>query len=143
MALASSASARPEYPGYVQEAVGMQCVPSCTLCHTDPAGGADKLNTQYANFYGAALQHDSPTYDASVALAGDTDGDGKSDFDELKAGENPTQSGSAPVCNPIEYGCGVRAAPLQPESDFAPKAWLVGTLALAGIARLQLRRRSR
>jgi hypothetical protein len=39
-AAAPAASAWPAYPGYIQEIAGMDCAPSCLLCHTSPEGGA-------------------------------------------------------------------------------------------------------
>lgn len=145
LALAGSASARPEYPGYLQEAVGMPCVPSCVLCHTDPAGGAERRNIHYAPFWALAKAYeaakDKSSVDASAFLQGDSDGDRKSDFDELKAGESPILPWPAPACVP-EYGCNVRATPTQAESGVAARVWLLGTVALIALARLQRRRAS-
>ena len=134
LALTGAASAKPEYSGKLQENLDLPCAPTCMICHTDPAGGAEHRNQYWLNFY-PALNSTVP-----VTLLGDADKDGKSDGDELKAGENPVIYGNAPVCIP-DYGCGARVAATPPDNGVAPEVWLVGAISLGALARFQLRRK--
>jgi MYXO-CTERM domain-containing protein len=43
LAVAPDAAAWPEFPGYLQNILKMDCAPSCLLCHTDPEGGRDNV----------------------------------------------------------------------------------------------------
>jgi hypothetical protein len=43
LAVTPAASAWPNYPGYLQNILKMDCAPSCLLCHTDPLGGKDTV----------------------------------------------------------------------------------------------------
>jgi MYXO-CTERM domain-containing protein len=43
LAVTPDAAAWPNYPGYIQNVLKMDCAPSCLLCHTDPEGGKDTV----------------------------------------------------------------------------------------------------
>jgi len=137
--LPNVSQARPEYPGRLQERVGMgDCVPVCTLCHTVPEGGADRLNAMSAPIWGIPLSEQPqplpPTLDTL-----DSDGDMAFDGAELRAGTHPFVTGNTPICNPT-YGCGARIAPLSPESAGRTAWLLLGGLGLVALAR-RIRRR--
>jgi len=133
-----AAAARPEYPGVLQKALAMEgCVPVCTVCHTDPAGGADRLNGFFPQPYSVVLAALAKM--PLPALDGDFDGDTMSDGDELKAGRSPILSGDAGICAP-QYGCGARIAPLRRDGAGGTGPLLAVGLVLS--VRLLRRRRS-
>jgi hypothetical protein len=117
---ARRAEARPEYPGKLQTVAAMDCTPACTLCHSDPAGGKENLRTDttiWSTLVGAiGTQSDA-------GLMGDTDGDGTSDLNELRAGTDPGSKANTLICTPL-YGCFARvarSAPQQPRSTWSSR----------------------
>jgi hypothetical protein len=58
------------------------------------------------------------TGDFGPIQANDSDADGMSDFDELKAGRDPLLPGALSLCLP-SYGCGARIAAAPPPDDSA------------------------
>jgi uncharacterized protein (TIGR03382 family) len=139
---AATARASSTYPSLVQSDVGMSSTPGCDLCHFNGQTGMGTVTTPVGKSLKArGCMAGSPT-SLSNALAKlttdktDSDGDGMSDIDELKAGRNPnvvdgsTDGGSVTpptTLPPPTYGC--TAVP--------------GILPLAGLAlaALALRRR--
>jgi hypothetical protein len=50
---AAPASARPEFPGILQEHFnGLGCAPQCSLCHVSPSGGGALHGEDQANYVG-------------------------------------------------------------------------------------------
>lgn len=103
----SSALASSTYPGVIASKYSVTA-PQCTLCHNNPAGGSGTATQPFAStMTGKGLTGGSATdllgtlLDASTS---DTDGDGVTDVDELKAGGDPNVSGGTPV-EPPSYGC--------------------------------------
>lgn len=109
---ASPALASPSYSSVVEAAFELECAPSCLLCHTEPQGGFATANTKL----GITLRRE---YDAECcedellasileqleAAAIDSDADGTSDADELRAFRDPsvpdtTDSPHALTCKP-------------------------------------------
>jgi hypothetical protein len=136
--LAARAEARPEYPGQLQNAVGLECPPPCLMCHTNPNGGVGW------NRFGTRILGLAPSVNPwSVVLAGlrqaaqDSDGDGVNDIDELERGTNPSIAGPVAI-DCVRYGCGARIARGAPPDPFA----LATTLGLLGLLRV-LRRQFR
>jgi hypothetical protein len=127
------ALAEPDFPGELQKAIKMPCAPTCMLCHTDPEGGPDKLN----DFYGDVLAFKGGGGDKTL----DKDGDGKSNYDELIAGESPLIPGNPSVCIP-EYGCGARVAKAPTHGQLQSEGLLFGAIGFGVLLRWQLRRRS-
>jgi hypothetical protein len=116
----SLAHALSTFPGEVNEHLGMECFPSCQLCHTTPAGGAGTATQPFAEEMireGLNIADPGSLSTALDALQAqgadaDVDGDGQNDVDQLAAGENPNADGTdfcpadggdAPP--PLERGC--------------------------------------
>ena len=164
-AFAHPANAFPTFPPRLQSALEQQfgvsfCVPQCIVCHQTNAGGKG-TTTAFANnliIYGHLTTNgDDPVVDkvkayfAAVAAAqgtgkmpnGDSDGDGVSDADELKAHDLPGVAGPVgnnKLCLDIEYGCaGGRIAPAPPRID-SVGAFSAG-LVVVGFAAMRRRRR--
>jgi len=155
-ALARPAEAEPTYPPRLQaglEKVFSQsfCVPQCIVCHQTNAGGGPTtaFGTNLVIKGHLSGDVDDPvvdkvqTYFTAVPNA-DSDGDGISDEEELKAGDLPGVPGPAGknlLCADIMYGCaGGRIAPSPPPAD-ALGLFSAG-LVLVGFAALRRRGRS-
>ncbi len=95
------AHALSNLPGDVSTYLGMECVPSCLLCHTSPAGGSGTASQPFAEALLAEglLISDAASTGASldaVLAAGtayDGNADGVNDVAELTVGENPNPDG--------------------------------------------------
>lgn len=102
-----SARASGAYPGTIGTKYSVTA-PQCTLCHNNPAGGGGTATQPFAaTMKGLGLAGGGDTAKLTATLdanTNDTDGDGKSDVDEIKAGEDPNVSGGTPV-EPPSYGC--------------------------------------
>ncbi len=130
--LASQASwATDQYPGLIEAKYGLAGPPpqSCSLCHTNGITAVGTVNT----LFGKAMRQrglllDSPaTLDSALNKLEsdqvDSDKDGTTDVDELKAARNPnvadapTDGGVTPgpdepfVLPPVKYGCGSTVVP--------------------------------
>ncbi|EYF06238.1 thrombospondin type 3 repeat-containing protein [Chondromyces apiculatus] len=132
---AAPASATPNFPGVIATNLGLDAAPDCVLCHV----GATKVGTVTTPFGVSMLSRGLVAYDegslslALQALDGeekDSDGDGVTDLDELRSGEDPNVAagGTAPLAP--EYGCSVAS----PGSQSTPA--LGGTSALLALAAL-------
>lgn len=99
---AATAHALSNFPGLVSDHLAMECNPSCTLCHTTPAGGAGTATQPFAEalFAEGLVSSDSATLTAAldaVQAAGatyDANADGVNDVDELTVGEDPNPDGT-------------------------------------------------
>lgn len=130
VALALPAWASSTYPGAIQAKYGLAQSPptDCALCHTNGIGGATPW------FMGAALVARGLTGGSNTTLLGtaldqleadgvDTDGDGVTDVDELKAGTDPNHGvapsdggtggggGTVEGPPPLTFGCGATSVP--------------------------------
>jgi hypothetical protein len=100
------ASAMPDFPGQIQQHLGLANPPSCIICHGSAQGGgpvsqpfgqamlADGLNSSGGVSLTAAL-------DKMEADKTDSNGDGIPDIEELRQGIEPTSDKP-----PVVYGCG-------------------------------------
>ncbi len=116
------------YPELIRQQLGLGHTPACQLCHNTSNGGFGTVTTPFGRtMMGLGLTAVSPTslqmaLDQAKAQRVDSDNDGDADIDEIVAGADPNDRGSAqrdggttPGANadPIpEYGCTIsRAAP--------------------------------
>lgn len=147
MGYARPARAETTFPPALQKALEKRfpgtayCVPSCLACHTVLTGGATNLNSFGLNMLKNGLAGDparvEPALNKLLDAKLDSDGDGTSDEDELKALSAP--GGPGDFCPDITYGCGARIAPAQPPVD---KVGLFSAgLVVLGLAFLRRRRR--
>jgi hypothetical protein len=109
----SPAMASPSYPSAASSELGMECIPSCLLCHSTAAGGSGTATQPF----GVALQEQGlggggDDVGLAVALGAlaeagtDSDGDGRPDVEELTAGGNPNPDGVDFCSVPqLERGC--------------------------------------
>jgi len=111
------AQATDNFPPLIASELGLEAAPDCSLCHQ----GAEMKGTVVTPFGTKMRSRGLMSYDegslktALRALEGeraDSDEDGSSDLDELRAGDDPNL---APGEKPIEpeYGCHV-SSPGQP-----------------------------
>ena len=148
LATSGRAWALPEFPGIVQETLGLTCVPPCTICHLMPTPQlGDSADQRFAANVRAMAGNEGPNEQnlASILTRLETlpcpnmadpscssgtctqcnaDGVGEPDIAELKANENPNNSSTLPC---VEYGCFARVAPAP------PKRSLDGTAVLAAL----------
>jgi hypothetical protein len=134
------ANARPEYTGYIFDAIpGMVCTPQCIICHSDNQGGATtwfakgfgaaagpKLSSTMPVFRGAALKAELDKIDSNLDMF--------LDVERLKQGRDPNtaQTDTTSICVP-SYGCGARIAPAVPIDSHAAGAALLSGLVLIGL----------
>lgn len=166
---ARPAAAEPEFPGVIAAHLGTDCTPQCVLCHTVPEGGARNLKKPSVKMptgttgYGLFLANienvggDIPNIDGLPAMLDalekqpcsadtmspcDSDGDGTSDIDELRAGTDPDQKGGLSSCDQPKYGCGASMlTPLPHTSDATDRAAAaLGLLAVGLVFARRLRR---
>ena len=136
------ARASQEFPGAIQEAAGMPCVPDCKLCHGVSPGTEDTWpNTplgQKLGLQAGVMPHDAASLKAAFAVV-KADPANKAIVDALARGEDPKAGGD--ICTP-SYGCGATIArkPARRSPDAA--AAVAGALALFAGLLLMRRRRS-
>jgi uncharacterized protein (TIGR03382 family) len=115
--LAAPAGASPIYPTAMQDKLQLADPPSCTVCHRDLAGGAGtvvqpfgvELLQNRGLFGGSDVESLEAALDSIAADGHDSDEDGESDVDELKAGTDPNAAGGG-VATPVQFGFGCAAA---------------------------------
>jgi hypothetical protein len=145
----------PEFPGVVAETLDV-CPPPCSLCHTGGTPSKDNVltpfglnvNKTFSEFTIPRTEENLPGVLASLEtecenkddIACQTtpcgpcnaDGTGAPDIAELRAGQNPNNSG---VLACPKYGCGARVAPARESRS------LDGTFVLAVVGAAEALRR--
>lgn len=148
------AAASPDYPGVIQTELAMSCPPPCTICHATNNGGLSTVLVEDGGKpFGDAMINDGKLEADDVDLLKaalvilendmhDSDGDGVSDIDALRADLDPNVGGN--VCGP-KYGCG---ATIAKRKSLPGEPWYqrldpfgTGTATLVAAALLWLRRR--
>lgn len=108
LALVSSAFAFNTYPFAIAQELEADCVADCTVCHETQFGGLETVDKPF----GLAMMDRGLTAESGVtaALAAvaadelDQDGDGVTDVDELRVGDNPNALDET-FCDGPQYGC--------------------------------------
>ncbi|MDF3066284.1 MAG: hypothetical protein K0R38_1885 [Polyangiaceae bacterium] len=144
IATPSPVQAIEQFPGALQEAAGLACAPSCTVCHTTNPGTA---NT-WGKPLGAAMRVRGATKDKAeagikeayaklVADANGGDATAKDLIDKLQAGIAPDSG--AELCQ-ITYGCGARIAKDEPRDDWSALLFVAGAMGFGAFLRRTRRR---
>ena len=112
MVMMAGAWASPSYPAEITSYVGTPCdLTLCTVCHDSMSGGTGTVTQPFGMAMmdqGLVLENVDSLHTALDALdtnGTDSDGDGTSDLDELRAGTDP--NGGAAFCDITTptYGC--------------------------------------
>ena len=142
--MAADAKASGDFPGAVQDAL-KTCNLQCTLCHTSPQGGPDRINGGFGeairsrvtvgdenSIPGALRAMEGPDCSTATRVAPgpcDSDGDLVPDVEELRENRDPNVPGAGNLCGGPAYGCGARVA--RGSSDFDWVALLIAGVAAA------------
>lgn len=142
MALQSgTALAEPPFPAALQEAAGLECAPQCTLCHTDPNGGA---TTWVGKKVGAAVgasgfihkgsgaEDIKKAYNSILDKAKMNDANALLVVNSLQAGLDPDTGQK--LCQ-ITYGCGAHVAKSAPRNDWSGLLFVAGAMLFGAILR--------
>ncbi len=129
----SSAFASPVFPGAIQQHLGLTYSPPCSLCHAGGVTGLGTVTTPFGNAMRVRglVARDIASLDTALDRMAsdqvDSNGNGVSDIDELKAGTDPN-AGVPGAVSPPEFGC--RAARGHGELPPWSAAWLAAAAAL-------------
>ena len=149
----STARATPDFPPVIASKLGLGREPECVLCHSTNEGKKDTIITSFGRKVQAyGLKSYDPSTLATILdqmrdAKDDTDHDGMSDIDEIKAGRDPNINditGEPPEDYPPPvYGChagGRYAVRMPPGATWTALAACAGAMSLLG---LRSRRRQR
>jgi hypothetical protein len=140
------AHAVPEFPREVQYDLALDYEPPCSLCHVKNNTGIGTARTPFAlsmRDYGLSAEDGASLSAALTGLAQDkvdSDADGTSDTDELKAGSDPNSDANVSLKGQTvpEWGCAVA-----PRNAAADGGRWPGVFALGAALLLSRRRATR
>src|SRR6187431_1651991 len=108
------AAASPHVPGDIRDVLGLDCTPSCLLCHTVETGGAENMNGYGKSVTGVqgpgGVEYVFGVPDVT-GFKSDYDKDLTSDADEIIANTDPRSPADTGICSDATYGCGAQVAP--------------------------------
>jgi hypothetical protein len=139
-----AANATPNFPGVIQKFVGSAMPPPCTICHNTATGGVGTVTTTFGKYMisRGLVKYDATSLtNALMAAQGEphtSNSDGITDFDALRAGEDPNNPKGVPTGEaPPSFGCGAHIAS---SSDMGiGKAMLLAGAAAIGVSRRRRR----
>ena len=122
------------FPGALQEAADMQCVPVCLMCHTSNPGNASTWTKPLAlALFGKGMRKGDTASLKTAYKAYAADPANAAAIADIKAGREP--GAHVDVCSPI-YGCTVHVAKeAAAPRDFTGPLWAVGAMVVAGLLR--------
>jgi hypothetical protein len=140
------AHASPVFPGALQEAADMECVPLCTMCHTVNPGTAGTWTQPVGiGVKGATVPGSNPpipilkigdeeSLKAAFKVYSTSPGVDAATLAKIKQGIEP-KSGQN-VCGPI-YGCAIPLVAKHParSRDYTAALWVVSAMVVGGILR--------
>jgi MYXO-CTERM domain-containing protein len=145
--LPARATASEVFPGAIQEAANMQCVPLCTLCHTSNPGNAA---TWQQKMLPLALAGEADAQMKAILKPGDAaslkaafaayakDPTHTANIANIQKGIDPQYGGD--ICGPT-YGCAVHVAKeAAAPRDFTGPLWIVGAVVAGGVLRRRRRK---
>lgn len=120
---APAASAHPDFPQVLEDALHMPCPPPCTICHATSDGGFGTVVQPFGVLLKGTREYSSHARLRHVLglLEGggfDSNHDGLGDIASLRQGIDPNSG--AELCE-LEHGCGgnVASAPVSPAAALA------------------------
>jgi hypothetical protein len=108
----SPALATPSFPGAIQRVLGASQAPACAVCHAGGQTGVGTVTTPFGQAMRARGLMPGDESSLQTALTRmeadkvDSNGNGVTDVDELRAGSDPNADASHPQ---VTYGCAVAA----------------------------------
>jgi hypothetical protein len=147
LVLSLPAWATPTFPSTIRSELSLDQTPACTVCHMDMTGGRGTVTKGFGKALmaeGLTANNDESLKQALAALETknvDSDSDGTTDIDELRAGTDPEvasaaesdggtleETGSGGVQNgppELTYGCTAASGPFAVALLFAASALLI------------------
>ena len=131
------ASAEREFPKALKDAVGLRCVPQCTVCHTSNLGGLDTVKQDFgkAILTSGKLVPGHPESIPAAVEAVRATAEGAILVERLERGFDPNYDEALGqlACGPT-YGCGARVAKAPPPSS-GNLAYVLGAALLFALVR--------
>jgi MYXO-CTERM domain-containing protein len=130
------ARAEERFPAAIQDAAGLNCAPSCLLCHTTNPGTATSWAMKgfgvYMGTHGLTAAADTSVVATAYAqyLADPAQAVGAA---RIQAGLDPDTG--LDICIGPTYGCGAHVARKAPPRDFSAALWALGAVVAGALLR--------